>query len=363
MSNGPGSAFRLAGTVAVRSRRSVARTGDGGQHGAPGVGFGHGTPSGRLASAVPAAPLLGLEVMVGIPVDPANLLAACVAAADTAISVADATDPDLPLVYVNPAFERLTGYGTAESLGRNARFMQGPDSDPDVVRAIGRSLREGRFTRARLVNYRANGTAFWVDLHISPIRDASGAVVQFFAVQHDVTTEVFGHERAVQAATLDALTGLMNRARFGAELQRELARATRNGTSVGVLFFDVDDFKDVNDAHGHVVGDGFLVHVAESLRQRLRGQDAAARIGGDEFIAFISDLPGDGVAGSAAVVADLMDALSRPFWIDGIEHSTSVSIGTALFPRDGQTVRELVARADADMYRRKPPRAGRPPTV
>jgi diguanylate cyclase (GGDEF)-like protein/PAS domain S-box-containing protein len=308
---------------------------------------------------VPGALALGREVMVGTTVDPADLLVACVAAADTAICVADATEPDHPLVYVNPAFERLTGYSAADALGRNARFMQGPESDAAVVRAMGRSLHEGRFTRARLVNYRADGSAFWIDVHISPIRDASGAVVQFFAVQHDVTNEVFGHERAVQAATLDALTGLMNRARFGAELQRELARAARNGTSVGVLFFDVDDFKVVNDAHGHLVGDGYLVHVAESLRQRLRGQDAAARIGGDEFIAFVSDLPGDGVAGAAAVVADLREALSRPFRIDGVEHRTSVSIGTALHPRDGQTVRDLLAAADADMYRHKPPRAGR----
>jgi diguanylate cyclase (GGDEF)-like protein/PAS domain S-box-containing protein len=299
---------------------------------------------------------------VTVPTTPdlATLLAECVAAADTAISIADATDPDLPLIHVNPAFERLTGYGAAEVLGRNARFMQGPDSDAGVVRAMGRSLREGRFTRARVVNYRADGAAYWVELHISPVRDADGALVRFFAVQHDVTAEVFGQERAVRAATLDSLTGLINRAGFATELQRELARANRNGTSVGVLFFDVDDFKEVNDAYGHLVGDGYLVHVAECLRQRLRGQDAAARIGGDEFIAFVTDLPEDGTDGAAAVVADLQDALSRTFTVDGVEHHTSVSIGTALFPRDGGTVRELVAHADADMYRHKPPRGARP---
>jgi diguanylate cyclase (GGDEF)-like protein/PAS domain S-box-containing protein len=292
--------------------------------------------------------------------DPAILLAESVAAADTAICIADATRPDLPLVYVNPAFERLTGYAAGEVLGRNARFMQGPDSDPGTVRSIARSLGEGRFTRARLVNYRADGAAYWVELHISPVRDASGTLVRFFAVLHDVTADVFGQERAVQAATLDPLTGLMNRSRFVTELQRELARGTRNRTSVGVLFFDVDGFKEVNDAYGHLVGDGYLVHVAESLRQRLRGQDAAARMGGDEFIAFVTDLPGDGVEGAAAVVADLQAALTRPFTVDGVEHRTSVSIGTALFPRDGGTVRELIAQADADMYRHKPPRAARP---
>jgi diguanylate cyclase (GGDEF)-like protein len=177
-------------------------------------------------------------------------------------------------------------------------------------------------------------------------------------VQHDVTTEVRAQQEAARVATRDPLTGLMNRTSFADELTRELARAQRTGAAVAVLFLDVDDFKAVNDTHGHLVGDGYLIHVAECLRQRLRGQDAAARAGGDEFIALLGDLPGDGSQGAAHVVADLQRALTGPFTVDGATHTTRVSIGTALYPRDGHTVRELLAAADADMYRHKRPRPG-----
>ena len=293
---------------------------------------------------------------------PADLLASCLAAAGTAVSIADATDPQMPLMYVNAAFERLSGYRAADVVGRNARFMQGPDSDPDVVRGIGESLRAGRFTHARLVNHRADGSAFWVDVHISPVRDATGEP-RFFAVHHDVTEEVLDRERAVRAATLDPLTGLMNRARLGEELQRELARAQRRGAAVAVLYFDVDGFKEVNDSFGHPVGDGFLAHVADCLRDRLRGQDVPARVGGDEFVAVLVDLPDDGAAAAAAVVADLRRAFGAPFVVDGTEYRTSVSVGTALFPRDGTSVRELIAAADMDMYRHKHSASGRRPTA
>jgi diguanylate cyclase (GGDEF)-like protein/PAS domain S-box-containing protein len=297
---------------------------------------------------------------VSEPLDIADVLVTTVAAIDTAISIADATDPDLPLIYVNPAFERLTGYRYEDVIGRNARFMQGPDTDRHTVSAIRETLGRGDFTKARLVNYRADGNPFWAELHISPVRDADGRVLRFAAVQHDVTPDVLAQQEAVRVAARDPLTTLTTRAMFGEDLRRELARAHRTGTAAAVLFLDVDDFKAVNDTYGHLIGDAYLIHFAECLRQRLRGQDSCARVGGDEFTALLTDLVGDGVEGSAHVVADLQRALAAPFTVDGVEHLARVTIGTALYPRDGATVRDLLAAADADMYRHKPPRGARP---
>ena len=293
--------------------------------------------------------------------DLGRLLIACVTATDTAVAIADATRPGLPLVYVNPSFERLTGYASADVLGRDARFLHGPDTDPDTVRAVGDGMRQERDVRARLVTYRADGTAFWAEVRISPVRAGDGAVTHYIAIHHDVTAEVTAQQQAVYAATRDPLTGLLNRSSFAAELERELSRARRLGAAVGVLFFDVDDFKVVNDTHGHLVGDALLIHVAQCLRNRLRGQDAAARVGGDEFTALLADLPGDGAKAASHVVADLRRALSEPFEVDGVEHRARVSMGTALYPRDGATIRDLIARADADMYRRKKLRADHQP--
>jgi PAS domain S-box-containing protein len=138
---------------------------------------------------------------------PEELLSFCVAAADTPITIADALDPDHPLVYVNRAFEVMTGYAAGDVLGRNARFLQGPATDRGAVHAMGAGLRSGRFTRVRLLNYRADGTSFWNDVHISVARDETGTVTHFMGVQHDVTADVEAQTRATHAMTRDPLTG------------------------------------------------------------------------------------------------------------------------------------------------------------
>lgn len=289
-----------------------------------------------------------------IDADLAQMLVESLEASDTPVVIADAAD-DFPIVYVNAAFESLTGYQADDVLGRNCRLLQGPGSDPRTITDIGRRLRAGQFVRARLLNYRADGSAFWCELHISAIRDTDGHVSRFIAVQHDVTGEVTLLEEMTRAATLDPLTGLMNRTAFAAAMERELARAHRHDRAAGVLFLDVDRFKQVNDTHGHSVGDQYLLHVARTLRLHLRGEDVCARHGGDEFTVLLSDLP-HGTAGTEAassIVTQLRSALDAPFLLGETVHRPSVTVGHAIYPSDATTGHELVLKADADMYRQK----------
>jgi diguanylate cyclase (GGDEF)-like protein/PAS domain S-box-containing protein len=285
----------------------------------------------------------------------AMLLASHLAAADTAISVADATQHDYPVIYVNAAFERLTGYRSDQILGRNRRLLHGPGTDRLAIQAADETLQAGRSTVSRLLSYRADGSTFWNEMRISPVRDATGAVTGFIAIHLDVTAEMVARREELRAATRDQLTGLASRGQFEEQLEHEIARAARHHTGLAVLFGDIDEFKSVNDTLGHLVGDGYLIHVAESLRARLRGQDTVARIGGDEFVAMVTDLPtaeGSELA-VARVVADLDRAMREPFTVDGVEHRTSVSIGAAVYPGDATTGRDLLAAADAAMYARK----------
>lgn len=293
--------------------------------------------------------------MQEVDVEMAQMLAWCVSACDTPVVIAEAND-DYPIVYVNPAFETMTGYPAPEVLGRNCRFLQGTNTDPATVRTIGEKLRAGQFAQVRLLNYRADGTPYWCELHISAVRDATGAVARFVGVLHDVTDDVAHLEKVAQAANRDPLTRLVNRVTFAAETERELLRATRHDRSVGVLFLDLDQFKHVNDTHGHTAGDEYLLHIARTLRGRLRAEDLSARHGGDEFTVLLTDLPPDDIDATGQVVTHLRHALAEPFTIGGVEHRAAVTIGAALFPRDGRTVQELIAHADADMYRRKAPR-------
>jgi len=292
-------------------------------------------------------------------VDVTALIMASVAASTTTVVVCDASAPDLPLVYVNAAFTALTGYTEAQALGRNCRFLQGPGTDPVTVRAIGDAVRGGDPVECRLLNYRADGAAFWNELRISPVHDAHGSITHFMATQRDVTDEMTARVADRRAATRDPLTGLLNRTVFVEQLEHELGRAARHGTAVGVLFADVDHFKEVNDTRGHQFGDELLRHVSHRLREDLRAQDAAARLGGDEFAALITDLPTDRAHDDvAAVVADLERSLAQPVLVDGAEYRVTVSIGAAVHTAGSVTARRLLEEADAAMYARKRQAAG-----
>lgn len=285
----------------------------------------------------------------------ARVLADSLVAADTSVVIVDAVD-DSPIVYVNAAFEALTGYPAKDVLGRNCRFLQGRGTDPTTVRTIGQRIRAGQSTRTNLLNYRADGTPFWCELNISAVRDTTAEVVRYIGLQHDVTIEVTHLEDMTRAATVDPLTGLMNRPAFAAQTERELLRSTRHGLTTGVLFLDVDHFKQVNDTHGHATGDAYLAHVGRTLRQHLRGEDTSARHGGDEFTVLLTDLPAGtaAAAGAEKAAQHLRAALGQPFTLDGTRHHPAVTIGQALFPHDATTVAGLISHADADMYRAKP---------
>src|SRR2546425_10702884 len=117
--------------------------------------------------------------------------------------------PDNPVIYVNPAFERLTGYGAAEALGRNCRFLQGADTDPSAVAEIRQALKEERGLRIELLNYRKDGRSFWNDLTISPLRDAKGRVTHYVGIINDRTERKRVEQHLQQVEKLAALGTLL----------------------------------------------------------------------------------------------------------------------------------------------------------
>lgn len=146
------------------------------------------------------------------------LLARVFDAADTSIVVTDPHLTDNPIVYHNPAFERVSGYASGEIVGRNCRFLQGEGSDPAAVAALRGAVNEGRSCRVTLLNYRRDGTPFWNDIAVSPVRDAAGRLTHFVGVQNDVT-------RRVEAEA--------ERERLLAEQERLLARQERLVAELG----------------------------------------------------------------------------------------------------------------------------------
>lgn len=152
-------------------------------------------------------------------------------------------------------------------------------------------------------------------------------------------------------ATHDAMTGLANRKLFYDRLKQALLNAKRHNSKVGVLFIDLDNFKDVNDVYGHHVGDALLSKVANWLVASVRESDTVARAGGDEFLVLLGDPHGR--EDCQAAVDKIATALKRKLKLHGIELSVSASIGWAIYPDDGSSEDDLIRAADAAMYRVK----------
>ncbi len=274
-----------------------------------------------------------------------------VESANNGIIITDVKAHDHPVVYANPAFERMTGYPPSESLGSNPRFLLGQDRGQMELEAIRSALRQRRPGNAVLRNYRKDGTLFYNELFVSPVRDETGEVTHTISVMTDITERKRYEEELEHQANHDALTGLANRTLLMDRLEHSLAYAQRYAQKPAVLFVDLDNFKTINDTLGHDVGDRLVQAVAKRLVHCLREVDTVARLGGDEFVVVIQDAPEE--SDVTHVMRRILEALSHPFAIDGSELFVTCSIGAALHPRDGDDVATLLKNADAAMYRAK----------
>ncbi|MFZ6779571.1 EAL domain-containing protein [Undibacterium sp. Ji83W] len=268
------------------------------------------------------------------------------------IMITRSDDSDHSIVYVNPAFERITGYTAQEVIGREGRFLVREDLAQPDLEEIRTALREKRAGCALLRNYRKDGTQFWNELHISPVKDATGAATtHFVSVINDVSERVNYQKELEYQATHDSLTGLANRNLLNDRITQAIAWAKRQDLSVGLMLLDLDHFKLINDASGHGAGDEMLKQVANRLSHCVRETDTVARLGGDEFVIILTDLP---ETGDVDIVAEkILAALSRPFEINGHDVFVTASIGISLYPRDGDHGEILLRYADIAMYRVK----------
>ena len=268
------------------------------------------------------------------------------------IMITRSDENDHSIVYVNPAFARITGYSAEEVIGREGRFLVRDDLAQPDLEEIRAALREKREGHAMLRNYRKDGTQFWNELHISPVKDASGAATtHFVSVINDVSERVNYQKELEYQATHDSLTGLANRNLLNDRITQAIAWAKRQDLSVGLMLLDLDHFKLINDGSGHGAGDTVLKEVALRLSRCVRETDTVARLGGDEFVIVLTDLP---ETDDVNVIAEkVLSTLSKPFEVEGHDMFVTASIGISLYPRDGDNGETLLRYADIAMYRVK----------
>jgi diguanylate cyclase (GGDEF)-like protein/PAS domain S-box-containing protein len=271
-----------------------------------------------------------------------------VAALDAIVTI----DSEGRVVEFNPAAESMFGYTREESIGREmADLIVPPDLRPahraGLARAAaGRPQRLGE--RLTLTAQRADGSEFPCELTITRLQLPGRAT--FTGHIRDITDRVEAEEALRDRAYHDALTGLANRARLEERLQGALERARSDGTSVVLLYVDLDRFKLVNDSFGHAVGDEILTLAGRRMERTLRSGDLLARHGGDEFLVLLADVEGEAARVADAVARKLVHALAEPFAISGLEFQIEATVGVSVFPDDADSGDALLRHADAAMY-------------
>ena len=401
--------------------------------------------------------------LVNLEDKPAAFFKGLIRASSTAIIITDPLQEDNPIVWVNPAFEAVSGYDLTEVLGRNARFLQNGDRSQPEIDELREAVAAGRSYTCTLRNYRKDGGLFWSRMHIFPVRDGGDAIVNFAAFLEDVSAAIHAQNevararehlsavlestsdgcfsldrdwrityvnskgaawlqrdrqdllgkviweefpeavggpfhqtyhravarqeaascesyyaplnswiearaypskdgltvffaniterkeaesRLVYQATHDSLTGLHNRF----SCLRALDTALALDSMVGVLFIDLDHFKEVNDAHGHQSGDLALQEIGRRLAAFANADTTVARISGDEFVFVLANAREDAAVELAGAV---LQRMAEPIAVDHLKVAVGASIGIALGEAGKHTPDELLNNADAAMYAAK----------
>ncbi|PHV31391.1 hypothetical protein CSQ94_21710 [Janthinobacterium sp. BJB312] len=269
-----------------------------------------------------------------------------------AIILCSADAPGYLIEYVNPAFERITGYAAGDVIGQRLEDLQGPEHARQDMHAISAALHEQREGKAIVRNFRKDGSTYWSELFVAPVRDeGDGAVSHFVVAQYDISTVMRFEQELEFQSRHDILTGLANRLLLRERLEQAMAVARRSTLPLWVVFIDLDRFKFVNDTLGHDAGDTLLKLIADRLRAATREVDTVARLGGDEFVLLLpqhtNSEPGQ------LILQRVLDTVAQPLQVGGHEFFLTCSMGVATYPDDGDSAETLIKHADIAMYRAK----------
>jgi len=266
------------------------------------------------------------------------------------------TAADGAILDVNDSFTRITGYQRDEVLGRTPQILSFGHQKKAFYVEMWLDLLEKGHWHGEIWNRRKNGERYAIQQTISAVCDAENNTQQYVALFSDIT-ELKKQERALEhIANFDALTTLPNRVQLADQLKQTMAQARLHGQRLAVAYLDLDGFKAINDHHGHAAGDQLLIALATRIKQALREGDSLARIGGDEFVAVLLDLP-DGIS-SAPMLNRLLAAAAHPELIGDtggtLVLQVTASLGVTFYPQtDEVDADQLLRQADQAMYQAK----------
>jgi diguanylate cyclase (GGDEF)-like protein/PAS domain S-box-containing protein len=262
------------------------------------------------------------------------------------------TTPGHPIVYTNPAFERITGFSLqqAQQCGIERFIAEAGEDMADRAALIARHG-ERRVLHASA----SDGRDYWCEVRLAVIRSSSGAATHNVFTLTDVTAAQRAEQHLTLLASHDPLTGLPNRRMLMERLAQAVSISERGGMELAVAFLDLDGLKRLNDEYGHEAGDLLLQTVAERIAGCIRQSDTIARLGGDEFVLLTlhrldEGIGSNGNGGVAEVLAKVQEQIARPILVGAVEVTVTCSIGVSVFRQDGSMPELLLKRADEAMY-------------
>ena len=335
------------------------------------VKFDDGTVKWLLGNAMPEREMDGATLWHGFITDvttrksteaKVRLLSTAVEQSPASVVI---TDINANIEYVNPRFTKVTGFSQDDAAGQNPRVLQSGLTDKSVHLELWDNLIQGKSWVGEFVNKRKNGETYFEEAYISPVKEDDGTVNHYVAVKLDITARKRLEVEVHQLAYYDTLTNLPNRRMLNDRLGQTIASTRRSRVYGALMFLDLDNFKPINDTHGHIVGDMLLTEAANRLKCCVRETDTVARFGGDEFVVMLAGLDQDKAASivHANIVAEkIRTALSEVYVFTithdtqpdaTVEHRCTGSIGVVMFNGSDGSQEDIMKWADVAMYEAK----------
>ncbi len=267
------------------------------------------------------------------------------------------TNEDGVVLYSSPSHEKLLGLEKEQMLGRFFSDILAPEEQLNWNNNLINRVNSGEEVRLELRLKRQNNELIWAETSIVAVRDAEREhVYQHVIVSREITERKKLEERLRFMAYHDNLTQLPNRSFLLKEFPELAQKAKSQNTSIAVLYLDGDDFKSVNDEYGHDTGDDFIRHFGDAIHASIRSEDLVARIGGDEFVILINNIsrnPEDRKVQAKWIINRIQKSLEQGWKIQGASFSPTSSIGISFYPEDGDSIDELLEKADVALYEGK----------
>jgi len=259
------------------------------------------------------------------------------------------TDRNGIIEYVNPQQCATSGYLPEELVGRNARIFQSGETSAPVYQAMWATIEAGNAWYGELLNRRKDGEIYWEFLHISPVLGNDGEILHFFTIKEENLTRRQRGGGEEVTASIDPLTGVLNRIAFHARLEQAIKRQAQVAGAGGLLVahIDIDRFDSFNQVLGHATADRLLVEVARRIRHCIRREDELARIGGDEFAVLLAQ--DEDREANVHTVRRILAAIGQPLTLDQHELIVTASMGIACCPLDGRDTQTLLNNAHVAM--------------